>query len=67
MKLSIQDHEKKFDKMIAHFEKERLKVLAKIKELEKFKTELDEYHSQINQSKDLGRNFLNRGNFKIGK
>lgn len=67
MKLSIQDHEKKLKRMVEHFEKERKKVLEKIKELDKFKVELDEYNAQIKKSHELGRNFLIKDNFKIGK
>lgn len=66
IKRSVEEHEKRLAKMIKAFNNDRLAILAKIAKMDKHKKELDLYDSQIQQAKELGRNFFNPTNFKIG-
>jgi len=64
---SVIAHERQLQKMIRHYEHDRLIVVTKLKHLAKEEKEIKFYMEQIQTANELGRKSFSRSNFKIGE
>ena len=64
---SVAAHERLLQKMIRHYEHDRLIIVTKLEHLAKEEEEIKFYMKQIQTANELGRKSFSRSNFKIGE